>query len=346
MKLFIILILASYAISATISDYQLESQWENFKKKYDRKYLDAKEEAFRKGLFANTLKFVQKQNVRYDEGLEQFRLGITSLADFTEEEKEKGSRSGRRIRSRLGQDFRDFSDIKVTDIKNAIDWRARGFMSKVKNQSTCGSCWAFSAIGAIEARLNIKSKTSELPTLSEQQILDCSPIAAGDCKYGWIKKALNYLYLNKGINSDFDYKYEAKANKSNCRYDKTKSVAKLIGYSSIPYYVKNKEHFLAKLVATEGPVSAAIHISKNDKKNFDKWKKTDIYETKECAQTITKKKLNHAIVVAGYGSLNGKDYWLIKNSYGENWGDKGYMKLLRNGPMHCGIGLNVYYPIV
>ncbi|XP_044267676.1 cathepsin L2-like [Tribolium madens] len=206
MKLFIILTLASYAFSATISDHQLGVEWENFKKENDRKYLGAEEEAFRKDLFAKTLKFVQEHNARYDQGLEQFTLGITSLADFTDEEKERVISCSRPTDMSMlsNENVRDFSHINITDIPKAIDWRALGFMSKVKNQNKCGSCWSFSAIGSTEARLNIKSKTSKLPTLSEQQILDCAP--TGDCNGGFAREALKYLALNGGINSDSNYK--------------------------------------------------------------------------------------------------------------------------------------------
>ncbi|CAH1173504.1 unnamed protein product [Phaedon cochleariae] len=217
----------------------------------------------------------------------------------------------------------------VSSTPDSVDWIAKGAVLGVKNQGACGSCWAFSATGALEGQNAIKNK--KLIGLSEQQLLDCSSsYGNGDCRRGGVMSfAFNYV-KDHGIESEKDYPY--KARKSQCRAVGSKSVLKIKGYKR----VAKTENDLINAVATIGPISVSL-----DATYFHLYG-GGIFDHKSCSTTAP----NHGVLVVGYGSQGDKDFWLIKNSWGGSWGEKGYIRMVRNKGNHCGIANGAVYPVL
>lgn len=167
-------------------------------------------------------------------------------------------------------------------------------------------------------------------TLSEQQLVDCVRKASG-CRGGWMTDAYMYIARNGGINYDRDYPY--RANDGGCRYQSSKPKVTIRGYA---YLTGPNENMLKDMVATKGPVSVAIDAGGN----FASYSK-GVYYNPSCSTN----KFTHAVVIVGYGRENGQDYWLVKNSWGSNWGLGGYIKMARNRNNHCGIASKASYPV-
>ena len=221
---------------------------------------------------------------------------------------------------------------KFPPIYKSVDWREKNKVSSVKNQEECGDCWAFSSSGAVESAWAIKNNI--LYNLSQQELLDCSYLNKG-CNGGSMDLAFKYIIRN-GLCTNLSYPYEA--NQSICQKSQCEPVIEIKNYNDI---TQNNEKALARAV-TKQPISVAIQANK---RSFQLYK-SGIYNDPECGT-----KLDHGVLVVGYGTdyeLN-MDYWIIKNSWGKDWGENGYIKIQRNINDErglCGIAMNPSYPII
>ncbi|CAH1392201.1 unnamed protein product [Nezara viridula] len=218
------------------------------------------------------------------------------------------------------------------DLPDAVDWRDKGAVTAVKNQGDCGACWAFSATGALEGQLFISG--GQLISLSEQQLMDCSGSYGNQgCSGGLMNQAFIYISANGGIDTEDSYPYEGAV--GSCRFKASASAATVTKVFNIE---TNDEAALQNAVATAGPVSVAIDGSH---KSFQFYGGGIYYES-ECNATNP----DHGILAVGYGSENGQDFWLVKNSWGTSWGEQGYIRMSRNKNNNCGIATAASYPQV
>jgi len=201
-----------------------------------------------------------------------------------------------------------------------------------KNQGTCGSCWSFSTTGALEGAWQIA--TGKLVSLSEQQLVDCSTDNNG-CGGGSMDTAFSYLEKS-GSCTESSYPYKAKSgtcHETSCTVGAPKG--SVVGYFDVP---TNDEKALMEAVAQQ-PVAVAIEA---DQMAFQLYNKGIL--TKECGH-----KLDHGVLLVGYGTENGVDYWKVKNSWGASWGEQGYIRLERGSTKtegECGIKAQASYPKV
>ncbi|XP_028138891.1 procathepsin L-like [Diabrotica virgifera virgifera] len=325
MKVLIFIFLATAAVQA-LND---KEEWVQFKVKNNKSYRSYVEEQTRFRIFQENLRKIENHNEKYNNGESTFKFGVTKFADLTEKEfldllvLSKNARPNRTHATHLLAPLRD--------LPSALDWRDKGAVTEVKDQGMCGSCWTFSTTGSVEGAHFLK--TGNLVSLSEQNLVDCAKDTCYGCGGGWMDKALEYIEKG-GIMSEKDYPYEGVDD--NCRFDISKVAAKI---SNFIYIKKNDEEDLKNAVAAKGPISVAIDASAT----FQLYV-SGILDDTECSNEFDS--LNHGVLVVGYGTEKGKDYWIVKNSWGVNWGMDGYIRMSRNKNNQCGITTDGVYPTI
>eukprot|EP00121_Abeoforma_whisleri_P001211 Awhi_evm1s1078 len=220
-------------------------------------------------------------------------------------------------------------DPKVA-IPDSIDWRDHDVVSPVKNQGSCGSCYSFSATGSLEACY--KKKYGKQALLSEQQVLDCSKKNFG-CGGGLMDLVFKYVEKAGGLDTEKEYPYRARQQRS-CKAIKEDEIAPVHSFVDV---AQGDEEALKEALATVAPVSVAIDASHWSFQFYHK----GVYNEVQCSST----QLDHGVLAVGYGSMHGKDYWIVKNSWGASWGQKGYLLMSRNKDNQCGIATTASYPI-
>lgn len=332
MKSLCVLLAAFVAASVNaFIDPALDNHWKLWKFTYNKKYDHEKEDLTRRIIWEKNLKFVTLHNLEHELGVHSYSVGMNHLADMTSEEVE-AELTGLLLPPR--DDRKSFLSntwniTKTSNLPVSLDWREKGCVTEVKNQGSCGSCWAFSAVGALEGQM--KLKTGNLVSLSPQNLVDCSTKYGNKgCDGGFMTQAFQYVIDNNGIDSDVSYPYHAMDGK--CNYNPSTRAATCVKYREV---APGTEENLQQALANVGPVSVAIDARHASFYLY----KSGVYDDPSCTQEV-----NHGVLAVGYGSLNGKDYWLIKNSWGQNYGDKGYVLMARNHGNMCGIASYPSYP--
>lgn len=210
-----------------------------------------------------------------------------------------------------------------------INWAANGAVLPPKDQGQCGSCWAFSTTGSVEA-LNF-IYTRNLISLSEQNLIDCSgSYGNSGCSGGWMDNAFKYIIANKGIDREANYPYQG--NQGSCRFQSAWTGATINSFADVQ---AGNEGALANTVNKQ-PVSVAIDASHTSFQLY----RSGIYYEPACSSN----NLDHGVLVIGYGSENG-DYYIVKNSWGTGWGMSGYLWMARNRGNNCGIATAASVPL-
>jgi cathepsin L len=328
-----ILAVLALAFSCTLAfDAKLNQYWKLWKEAHNKLYSDA-EEHVRRAIWENNLKVVQDHNLKADLGVHTFWLGMNKYADMSITEFTKMMNGyNATMQGQRTQDRHTFTFNPITDLPDTVDWRDKGYVTGVKDQGQCGSCWAFSTTGSLEGQ-HFK-QTGKLVSISEQNLVDCST-AQGNmgCNGGLMDQAFEYIKVNNGIDTEDSYPYEAIDNQ--CRFKKENVGATDTGFTDI---TSKDENALQQAVATVGPISVAIDAGHTSFQLY----KHGVYNEPFCSQV----RLDHGVLAVGYGTDSGKAYWLVKNSWGEGWGDSGYIKMSRNKRNQCGIATAASYPLV
>jgi C1A family cysteine protease len=219
---------------------------------------------------------------------------------------------------------------QTTALPLTVDYRTKNVLTPVKDQGQCGCCWAYAALGALEPAVAMKTKTTPV-SLSEQELVDCS---AQECNGGYMDQAYFYIQSKNGMCRTTNYPlYTAKKNTC-ARNTSSVTTAPVVTWT----WVASDELSLQKAVAIR-PVTTAIFVAQV----LYNYKSGILYEP-TCNNAPND--VNHGIVVVGYGTENGVDYWLCRNSWGQTWGDNGYFKLARNRGNNCFIAKYPLYPTV
>jgi len=316
---------------ARLTDEHIQTHWESFKQTHSKSY-SSMEEKSRFIKFNNNFKAIIQHNAEQERGLHSYRLGINEYSDLDIFEVHMKMNGYRQSVGAPRNGSKYMSPANLAELPDTVDWREEGYVTPVKNQGQCGSCWAFSTTGSLEGQ-HFKA-TGKLVSLSEQQLVDCSHKYGNDgCEGGLMDNAFQYIKENGGVDTEDTYPYDAADEK--CHFKKRDVGAEDTGYVDV---TAGDEDALKEASATVGPISVAIDASHSSFQLYS----SGVYEEPQCSS----EQLDHGVLVVGYGTENGKDYWLVKNSWGESWGENGYIKMARNSDNQCGVASQASYPLV
>ncbi|NXP48440.1 CATL1 protein, partial [Heliornis fulica] len=320
--------------SAMALDPALQEAWEGWKSLHAKEYHGLEVEAARREVWEKNLCRIQHHNLEESRGQHTFRLAMNHYGDLTDEEFNQllnGFTPAWQEKPVLL--FQESATLK-TPVE--VDWRAKGYVTPVKNQGHCGSCWAFSATGALEGL--VFNRTGKLVVLSEQNLIDCSrKLGNNGCHGGYMTRAFQYVHDNGGLNSERVYPYMA-TDASSCRYNPQDRAANC---STIWLVAQGSEVALEQALAAVGPVSVAVDAS-----GFHfHFYKSGIFSSMLCSQRV-----NHGMLAVGYGTSQEQgrnmSYWILKNSWSEVWGEKGYIRLQKGAGNQCGVANQASFPVL
>ncbi|CAN6984400.1 hypothetical protein IGI04_000158 [Brassica rapa subsp. trilocularis] len=285
-------------------------------------------------IFKDNLRFIDLHNENNKNAT--YKLGLTIFADLTNDEYRSlylGARTEpvRRITKAKNVNMKYSAAVNDVEVPETVDWRQKGAVNAIKDQGTCGSCWAFSTAAAVEG-IN-KIVTGELISLSEQELVDCDKSYNQGCNGGLMDYAFQFIMKNGGLNTEQDYPYHGTNGKCNSLL-KNSRVVTIDGYEDVP----SKDETALKRAVSYQPVSVAIDAGGRAFQHYQ----SGIF-TGKCGTTM-----DHAVVAVGYGSENGVDYWNVRNSWGTSWGEDGYIRMERNVASKsgkCGIAIEASYPV-
>lgn len=314
-------LLASLGVASAsfMSEQELQGAFLKFMKEHKKQY-EPKEMFSKLAVFSKNLQTIHEHNAKG----ESFKMAVNEFADLTADE---FSQLFKGYKPRAKQTFqtKQMHDSSKVAVADSVDWREQGAVTPVKDQGQCGSCWAFSTTGSVESA-NFLSN-GQLVSLSEQQLVDCAG-ANGNlgCNGGLMDDAFEYIIGNQGIGLESDYSYTGRD--GTCKA--VRSAVTISGYKDVKE--SDESDLLSAVNIT--PVSIAVDAGLN-------WQLYGNGVMKGCHG----KSLDHGVLVVGYGTDNGDDYWIIKNSWGASWGERGYIRVLRDMDA-CGLADAASYPIV
>jgi len=283
------------------------------------KHFSAVEALRRRAIFNQNAKYVAKFNNE-----NSFKLSVEGpFAAMTNDEY-------KRLLTRRPVEQHDVEMLNI-QADASVDWRSKGKVPPVRDQGQCGSCYSFGSLAALEGRLLIqKGGDAKTLDLSEEQIVQCS--SNNGCNGGTGSRVYDYIIKNGGVAKESDYKYTAKD--GSCDSTKAKKVyAKLTGYKSVAR--KNTEQL--KQALTEGLVDVSIDASSASFQMY----RGGAYTDSKCGTSLFD--LNHEVCAVGYGVVDGKECWIVRNSWGTAWGDAGYIYMVIEGNT-CGVSTDPIYP--
>ncbi|XAR51088.1 Cathepsin H [Bertholletia excelsa] len=313
------------AVLKAVGNSRRALSFARFARTYQKRYDTVEEMKLRFSIFSDNLKLIKSHNRK---GL-SYTLAVNQFADWTWEEFR---------RHRLGAAQNCSATLKGNHkLTNEVlpetkDWREAGIVSPVKDQGHCGSCWTFSTTGALEAAYT--QAFGKPISLSEQQLVDCAGAFNNfGCNGGLPSQAFEYIKYNGGLDTEEAYPYTAK--NGVCKFSSENVGVQVLDSVNITLGAEDE---LKHAVAFVRPVSVAFEVVSG----FRLYK-SGVYTSDTCGNSPMD--VNHAVVAVGYGVENGIPYWLIKNSWGADWGDNGYFKM-EMGKNMCGIATCASYPIV
>jgi cathepsin L len=311
---------ALIAFSFALSEFEYQAAFSLFMHEHHKSY-DHEEFGRRYNIFKSNLDFINHHN----KANKTFTVGMNKFGDLS-----------------LKEFSRIYLGTKITKVPThtrksptfrlptAVDWRTKGAVTPIKNQGQCGSCWSFSTTGSVEGCHFLATKS--LVSLSEQNLVDCSDAQGNQgCDGGLMDQAFQYIIATKGIDTEASYPYTAED--GTCSYNAQNSGADISGYTDVNS--GDEGDLQAKVAST--PTSVAIDASHNSFQFYT----SGVYNEPDCSTS----QLDHGVLSVGYDhDSTGGDYWIVKNSWGTDWGQQGYIWMSRNANNQCGIATMATLP--
>jgi len=317
MKLFL-----SIALLLTVAQIcfgvSLNTQWAKFKEENNKKYVDGIEEAFRKGVFAANLEKINKHNEEYDQGEHTWKMSVNLFADLTHDEFMEKLTLQVPDMPKSNQQYQ----MKAKSMASSVDWRDTGCVGAIKDQGSCGSCWAFGAVASVEFACCMASNNDN--ALSEQQVVDCDNRNSG-CNGGWYDTAWQYMMEEGGLETSSDYPYTARG--GSCKSDSNKFECTVTGCVGGPNNgacdnsgLVGDEEELKKMLNDQA-LAVAVDASPFQ------------FYSSGILDCRNYHNLNHAVFAVGYEDGS---HYTIKNSWGKSWGESGFVRVGMGGNP-CGV---------
>jgi KDEL-tailed cysteine endopeptidase len=324
----VVILLALVASAAALQETEYRFMFEAWRAEHGKTYESGNDAEARYAVFKENIDFIAEHNA----GDHSYTVGMNQFGDMTNTEyKVMVQRCGPQVSGGVPGSLR--GEKLTADPPAAVDWTTKGAVTPVKNQEQCGSCWAFSTTGSTEGITFISSGT--LPSLSEQQLVDCgTKEGSHGCEGGLMDYGFQYIIDNGGLCDEKDYPYIAVD--SACKAASCTPVATIKAFTDVT--AQDEDQLL--VAAAQQPVSVAIEA---DGIGFQFYS-GGVYDDIFCGT-----KLDHGVLIAGYGTDSGKMYWKVKNSWGATWGEAGYIRMARKGGKTkgmCGIAMQPSYPTV
>ena len=304
------------------------SQFTEFQTKFNKVYETFEEVEARFSIFRENLRGIISHNMISNR---TFSMGVNQFTDLTPAEFKDKYITGLQGRNSLGAYGCKAFSSNAAGAPASIDWREKGVVNPVRDQGQCGSCWAFSTTSNSESVWAISK--GQLLDLSEQELVDC---ATGKgyynmgCNGGQMDSAFKFI-INEGQCADSTYPYTSGTSQTAGSCKKCDSVVKFTSC----YDVTPNDQIALKGAVAKNPVVVAIEA---DTRYFQSYSSGILTDATKCGKT-----LDHAVEIVSYNSENGVDYWVVRNSWGESWGEQGYVKIARssstNDPGVCGIAM-------
>jgi len=297
--------------TAASFDREMDDKWNNYKEK-NHMHFSAEEESGRKNLFSETDNLINEQS---KDKKRAFAMDHNDFSSMSPDEKEAFLGLKADLDSYSTSVWSRCND--TSDMPASVDYRNDNCLQKVKQQGGCGSCWAFAAIAPLEFA-KCKKRGGKKVLLSEQQLVDCDTVENLGCNGGWYHDS--FEYLKKGSNAHKKYgPYTAE--EGACKFNKENNRAVVSSYERLP---AGEEPMLKAI--QNGPIAIAFRVVDDFYAYHE-----GVYSSDNCSGYA-----NHAMVAVGYGTMSGKDYWIIRNSWGAGWGASGYA-LIERGVNMCRI---------
>jgi cathepsin L len=310
-------------VLASALDYQ--SEFNNFKAKYNKVYSTDAEEQARFDIFKFHLDFVNT----WDADAKGFSVAINSFADLSLSEF-SSIYNGMNITREYDASVHS-TPVHSQVQGDIVNWVTKGAVTPIKNQGQCGSCWSFSTTGSTEG-VHFLS-TGKLVSLSEQNLVDCSVAEGNDgCNGGLMDDAFRYIIKNHGIDTEASYPYTA-TGPNPCKFKAADVGATIASFKDV---VSGSETDLQTAV-DKNPTSVAIDASHTSFQLYS----SGVYYEPACSST----QLDHGVLAVGYGTEGSSNYWNVKNSWGTDWGMKGYIYMSKDRNNNCGIATVASYPV-
>jgi C1A family cysteine protease len=316
------------SLSSQFDDKFHWGEFTTFQERFEKRYNSMEEMETRFAIFRKNMINIISHN---SDANQNFTMGVNQFTDLTPDEFRMLYVSG--LKDEVGSYGCKTFTSSASGAPATMDWRTKGAVTSVKDQGQCGSCWSFSSTGAVEGAWAISK--GQLTDLSEQELVDCATgISYGShgCNGGQMEGAFKFVIEN-GQCTLSSYPYTAK--------DGTCQKCTAVAHISSCSDVKPNDQLSLKAAVAQQPVAVAIEA---DTRYFQSYS-GGILDSSSCGTS-----LDHGVLAVGYGEENGQKYWLVKNSWGTTWGDKGYVKIARSDSTNdagiCGIAMDPSFPTV